>query len=143
MPVKPLADHQKCSRHRDVTHNMWCHILRNCRSQFPLQAATEFASIVILLCFSWRCQFLATENITKTKNTPPKTYDKLSLFIFLTLKKSTFGIKRLQNSVFYEAFLPITWIKFRAWVTKYSKCMESHVMRDIEMPGIVRMVHLW
>ena len=38
--------------------------------------------------------------------------------------------QKMQNSVFYEAFLPITWIKSSTGVTKYSQCMVSqHVTR--------------
>ena len=43
--------------------------------------------------------------------------------------------------MFYE--VPITWIKPSAGVTKYSKCMGSHVARDITMPRTVQMVRLW
>ena len=50
--------------------------------------------------------------------------------------------KNVQTSVLYEAFLPITSIKSRAGVTNYSKCMRSHVARDITMPQTVRMVRL-
>ena len=51
--------------------------------------------------------------------------------------------QKVQNSVFYEAFLPITWIKPSAGVTKYSKYTGSHVARDITIPRTVRMVYLW
>ena len=51
--------------------------------------------------------------------------------------------EKVQNTVFYEAFLPITGIKPRACVTKCSECMGSHVARDIAMPRTVRMVLLW
>ena len=46
--------------------------------------------------------------------------------------------QKVQNCVFYEAFLPITWIKPSAGVTN-----GSHVARDITMPRTVRMVCLW
>ena len=50
----------------------------------------------------------------------------------------------MQTSLFYyDAFLPITQIKLRVGVIKYSKCMASHVMRDITMPRTVWMVSLW
>ena len=50
--------------------------------------------------------------------------------------------QNVQTSVLYEAFLPITLIKSRAGVTNYSKCMRSHVARDITMPRTARMVRL-
>ena len=50
--------------------------------------------------------------------------------------------QNVQTSVLCEAFLPITSIKSRAGVTDYSKCMISHVARDITMPRTVRMVRL-
>ena len=45
--------------------------------------------------------------------------------------QATESAKRVKDSVFYEAFLPITWIKPSAGVTKYSKCMGSHVALDL------------
>ena len=48
--------------------------------------------------------------------------------------------QKVQNAVFYEAFLPITWIKSSAGFTKYSKCMGSNVARDITIPLAIRMV---
>ena len=69
-----------------------------------------------------------------------ETYGKLSLFIFLTSYQH--WDQKVQNSVFYEAFLPITWIKPSAGVTKYRKCMGSHIVRDIMMPWTVWMVGL-
>ena len=51
---------------------------------------------------------------------------------------NTWGQKG-QNSVFYEAFLPMTWIKPSTGVAKYGKCMGSHVARDITIPRTVRM----
>ena len=50
--------------------------------------------------------------------------------------------QKVQNSVFYEAFLPITTIKPSAGVTKYSKCMGSHVAYDLTVSRTVRMVRL-
>ena len=50
--------------------------------------------------------------------------------------------QNIQTSVLYEAFLPITSIKSRAGVTNYSKCMRSHVARDITMSRTARMVRL-
>ena len=76
----------------------------------------------------------------ETQNTTLKTYGKLPLFIFVTLYHWD---QKVQNSVFYEAFLLITWIKPSAGVTKYSKCMGSHVARDLTMPRTIGMVHLW
>ena len=65
------------------------------------------------------------ENATRMQNTTLKTYGKLSLFIFLHYI-NIWG-QKVQNSVFYEAFLPITCIKPSVGVTKLSKCMGSHV----------------
>jgi len=52
--------------------------------------------------------------------------------------------QKVQTSVFYEASLTIIWIKPRAGVTKYSKCMRSHVTRDMrdKKRWKVRMVRL-
>ena len=47
-----------------------------------------------------------------------------------------------KNSVFYEAFLPITWIKPSSGVTKNSKRMRSNVACKITIPRTVRMVRL-
>ena len=47
----------------------------------------------------------------------------------------------MKTSVFYEALLPITRIKPRAGVTKYT--MRSHVARDTTMTRTVWMVCLW
>ena len=51
------------------------------------------------------------------------------LFIFLT-QLSRFRLQKTQNYQFYLTFLPITWIKPRAAITKQSKCM-NHMTRDI------------
>ena len=60
----------------------------------------------LMLCsaFLWHLQSL--ENATKMQNTAQKTYGKLSLFIFLHY--INIWDQKVQNSVFYEAFLPIT-----------------------------------
>jgi len=50
-----------------------------------LWPAAEFASLFVLWCVSWGCQFQATENATKMQNTTLKSYGKLSFFTFLTL----------------------------------------------------------
>ena len=49
---------------------------------------------------------LSLENATKMQNTTLKTYGKLSLFIFLHY--INIWDQKVQNSVFYEAFLLIT-----------------------------------
>ena len=59
---------------------------------------------------------LSLENATKMQNTTLKTYGKLSLFIFLHY--INIWDQKVQNSVFYEAFLLITWIKPSVGVTK-------------------------
>ena len=53
------------------------------------------------------CQFQVTENATRTQNTTLKTHGKLSLFIFF-LHCINIWDQKVQNSEFYEAFLPIT-----------------------------------
>ena len=40
--------------------------------------------------------------------------------------------EKVQTSVFYDAFLPITWIKPRAGVTKYRKCVTSWHPKQFE-----------
>ena len=50
--------------------------------------------------------------------------------------------QKVQNSLFYEAFLPITWIKPRAGIVKYRKRLRQHVLCDIMMPQTVWMVRL-
>ena len=57
-------------------------------------------------------------------------------FIFLTFM----NILDVQNSVFYEWFLQINWIKPSVGITKYSKCMGSCVTCDITLPQTVWMV---
>lgn len=50
-----------------------------------------------------------------------------------------------QGANFYVScnIFPTPWIKPRARVTKYSKCLTSHVTRDIMMPQTVPLVCLW
>ena len=55
------------------------------------------------------CQFQATENASKTRNTTLKTNGKLPFSFFLHY--ISIWDQKVQNSVFHEAFLPITWIK--------------------------------
>ena len=91
-----------------------------------LWRATEFASLDTLVggvSFKWL-----------------KTYGKLSFFTFLTLYQHL-GPKG-ANSVFYEWFLQINWIKPSVGITEYSKCMGSCVTCDITLPQTVWMVCL-
>ena len=62
------------------------------------------------------------------------------LCVFVTTLCTNIWDQKVQNSVFYETFLPITWIKPRAGIMKYSKCVRSHVMCDIKMPRTVWLV---
>ena len=64
------------------------------------------------------------------------------LFILLTCAIINIWGQKVQTSVFYEAFFPITWIKPRAGITKYKKYMRSHATCDITMPRTVWMVCL-
>ena len=64
------------------------------------------------------------------------------LFILLTCAIINIWGQKVQTSVFYEAFFPITWIKPRAGITKYNKYMRSLATCDITMPRTVWMVCL-
>ena len=89
--------------------------------------------------FSWGCQFQATENVTKTQNTTLKTYGLKVIFIHFSYIYQHLR-SQVQNSVFYEAFVLISKIQLSVGVTKYSKCMGSHVVHNITIPRTVWMV---
>ena len=82
--------------------------------------------LVLCSAFLWRFQFLETDP-------PPPPTNTLCFNIW---------DQKVQNSLFYEVFLPITWIKPRAGIVKYRKRLRQHVLCDIMMPQTVWMVRL-
>ena len=80
--------------------------------------------------FSSGCQFQETESTTK-RRTRDKKQTVSNLYSFF-LHYINIWDQKAQNSVFYDAFLPTTWIK----PAKYSKRLGSDVPRDNTSDGL-------
>ena len=116
----------------------WYNVRKINKDNLPYVFSVVFCDFnAFSVAWNWHPRLKTTENATKTQNTTLKIYGKLSRFTFLTLYQHL-GSKKCTILCFMKHFY---WSSVR--VTKYSKCMGSHVALDIPLPRTVRMVCLW
>ena len=129
--VESQADHLNCSRHRDVTRDMWFHTFaafRNTRTW--LDSSYRYFikhRILHLYVLVGRVSF-------KRLKTPQKRGTRhykhtVSYLYSLFLHYINIWDQKVRNFVFYEAFLPIIWIKLNASVTKMTVNVWHHMSR--------------